>query len=219
MKILLIGGTGAVGGAAARALLENPGLEQLTLLGRREAELEHPKLRQHRVDLFKPADYAELLAGHRAAICCVGVGEPSKMDDADFVRIDKELPLTFAGACKEAGAAHFQLLSSVGVSLDSRSMYLRTKGELEQGLRDLAFERLSLFHPSMILTPENRYGVAQGLTLAIWPKLTPLLAGGARKYRGVQVAQLGAAFAANVFASGSGEEVLEWDDFQALAKP
>ncbi len=82
---------------------------------------------------------------------------------------------------------HFQLLSSVGVSPSSRSFYLRTKGELEQELQ------------------------------AIWPKLTPILAGGARKYRGVKVAQLGEAFSANVFKTGSGEEALEWDDFQALA--
>ena len=216
MKVVLIGGTGAVGGAAALALLENPELSALTLLGRREADLAHPKLTQHVVDLYAPQTYKELLTGHQAAICCVGVGEPSKMDDADFVRIDKELPLAFAQACKDAGVPHFQLLSSVGVSADSRSFYLRTKGELEEGLRGLGFGRLSLFHPSMILTPENRYGIAQGLTLAIWPKLTPLLAGGARKYRGVQVAELGAAFAANVFAPGTGEEVLEWDAFQAL---
>lgn len=217
MRVLLIGATGAVGGAAVAALLANPALSGLTLLGRRETDLKHPKLRQHLVDLSKPETYAALLTGHQAAICCVGVGEPSKMEDADFVRIDKELPLAFAGACKAAGVAHFQLLSSVGVSPSSRSFYLRTKGELEQELQALAFERLSLFHPSMILTPENRYGLSQGLTLAIWPKLTPILAGGARKYRGVKVAQLGEAFSANVFKTGSGEEALEWDDFQALA--
>lgn len=216
MKVVLIGATGAVGGAAALALLKNPGLTALTLLGRREADLAHPKLTQHVVDLYAPQSYSALLTGHQAAICCVGVGEPSKMADADFVRIDKELPLAFAQACKAAGVPHFQLLSSVGVSLESRSFYLRTKGELEEGLRGLGFERLSLFHPSMILTPENRYGIAQGLTLAIWPKLTPLLAGGARKYRGVQLAQLGAAIAANVFAPATGEEVLEWDAFQEL---
>jgi len=55
------------------------------------------------------------------------------------------------------------------VSSSSSSFYLKTKGELEDGLKALRFERLSLFHPSMIMTPTNRYGLSQGITLAIMP--------------------------------------------------
>ena len=50
----------------------------------------------------------------------------------------------------------------------------------------------------------------------VWPKLKPLLAGGARKYRGVQVETLGRAMANNIFLPGAGEEVLEWDDYRRL---
>ena len=81
----------------------------------------------------------------------------------------------------------------------------------------LGFERLSLFHPSMILTPENRYGFSQAVTLAVWPKLTPLLGGSLRKLRGIPVAQLGAAMARNVATAGAGEETLEWDAIVKLA--
>lgn len=65
----------------------------------------------------------------------------------------------------------------------------------------------------MILTPENRYGFIQGLTLAVWPRLELLLAGSLRKSRGVRVEALGASIAANVFAKGTGERILQWDDF------
>jgi len=63
------------------------------------------------------------------------------------------------------------LLSSVGISPKSKSFFLRTKGELVEALKALNFERLSIFMPSMILTPTNRYGFSQALTLAVWPKL------------------------------------------------
>jgi hypothetical protein len=78
-------------------------------------------------------------------------------------------------------------------------------------LRALGFARLSLFHPSMILTPRNRYGLSQAIILMVWPLLTPLLVGPLRKYRGVRVVDLGAAMARNLVRPGQGEEVLDWD--------
>ncbi len=217
-SVVMIGATGAVGGHTATTLAQHPQLQKLTLLGRREADIKGDKVIQHKVDLMDPNSYKIHLAGHRAAICTVGVGEPSKVDKATFTRIDKDLVLDFATSCKEAGVEHFSLLSSVGVSASSSSFFLRTKGELEDALRALNFTRLSLFHPSMILTPTNRYGTTQALTLAIWPKIKPLLLGPLRPYRGVRVKTLGQSFAHNLTSPGSGEEILTWDDFQRLTR-
>ncbi len=218
-NVVMIGSTGAVGGHVATTLASRADVGRLTLLGRRPTEgLTGERVVQHTVDVLQPDSYRELLADHEAAICTLGVGEPSKMSKEDFVRIDKDAVLAFAGACREAGVAHFELLSSVGVSAESRSFYLRTKGELEEGLRALGFSRLSLFHPSMILTPTNRYGLSQAVTLAVWPKLRPLLFGPLRPFRGIAVEDLGRAIALNLFADGQGEEILEWDDFMALVR-
>jgi hypothetical protein len=137
----------------------------------------------------------------------------------DFVRIDKVACLDFAARCKEVGVEHFALLGSVGANAHSRSFYLRTKGELEDGLRALDFKRLSLFRPSMILTPTNRYGLAQAITLAIWPRLNPILIGGLRKYRGIGVDRLGTAIARSVATPGHGVETLTWDAIGARAEP
>lgn len=56
------------------------------------------------------------------------------MSKEDFVRIDKQAVLDFAVACMEAGVSHFQLLASVAISPQSKSFYLRTKGELVEEL-------------------------------------------------------------------------------------
>lgn len=215
----MIGSTGAVGGHAARRLTELDGVETLTLLGRRETpNLDSAKVVQHIVDVTEPSSYSDLVADHDVAVCTLGVGEPSKVDKETFVRIDKRAVLDFAAACSDADVQHFELLSSVGVGSSSRSFYLRTKGELEDGLRALEFSRLSLFHPSMILTPTNRYGLSQAITLKVWPWLTPALFGPMRKLRGIDVRKLGEGIAENVLTEGSGEETLEWDDFVRLTR-
>lgn len=216
-RVVMIGSTGAVGGHVAATLAASADTQQLTLLGRRATEgLPQSNVTQHKIDVLEPSTYRGLVAEHDVAVCTLGVGEPSKVSKEDFVRIDKDAVLAFATTCREAGVEHFELLSSVGVGAQSRSFYLRTKGELEDGLRGLGFPRLSLFHPSMILTPSNRYGMSQAVTLAVWPKLRPLLLGPLRRLRGVRVEDLGRAMALNVFTDAQGEEVLEWDDFAAL---
>jgi uncharacterized protein YbjT (DUF2867 family) len=219
----MLGASGAVGGEALKVLQTAKQVTRLTLLGRRNIDLApNSKLTQHAVDIFKPASYAPLLSGHDAAVCTLGVGQPGKMGKDEFLRIDKTAVIDFASACKTAGVRHFELLSAVGANARSASFYLRTKGELQDALIALKFERLSLFQPSMILTPGNRYGFQQALTLAIWPKLSPLLAGPLRPYRGVKVEVLGAAMANNLFTSGLGTEYLKWDQFlpgQASTQP
>jgi len=148
----------------------------------------------------------------------MGVGQPSKVSQEEFLKIDKIAVLNFATACKAAGVRHFELLSSVSTNAASKSFYLRTKGELEAGLQALNFERLSIFKPSMILTPHNRYGLVQAITLFAWPLLSPLFGGAARKFRGIKVDALGRAIALNVFEEKQGFEELHWDEFQALRK-
>ena len=217
ISVVMLGATGAVGTQTLKALLSIPTIRQVTTLGRRPVpKITNELVKQHKTDVFEPNSYKHYLTNHQVAICTLGVGEPSKVSREDFLKIDKLAVLAFAKACKEAGVSHFELLSSVGISAEYKSFFLRTKGELVEELKGLEFERLSIFQPSMILTPTNRYGFTQALTLAIWPKLNPILLGRLKKYRGIKVEQLGQAFAANLLHPKKGIEMLSWGDFQSL---
>lgn len=212
----MLGASGAVGTEALHALLQEKNVQQLTLLGRTPIpNLNDAIVKQHKISVMDSNSYQEYLPGHTAAICTLGVGEPSKITKADFIKIDKTAVLDFAVACKKAGIKHFELLASVGINPKSKSFYLRTKGELVEELKALNFERLSIFQPSMILTPTNRYGIAQAITLKVWPLLKPFFMGPKRKYRGIPVKVLGQAMARNLFIEGKGYEILQWDEFYA----
>jgi uncharacterized protein YbjT (DUF2867 family) len=217
-SIVMMGATGAVGGIAARTLASMATVDRLTLLGRRRAEgLSDASVAQHVVDVMEPSSYAALLPGHDGAVCTLGVGQPSKVSREELVRIDKTAVLAFADACKAAGVRRFSLLSSVGASATSPNFYLRTKGELEDGLRRLGFERLSLFEPSVIITPQNRYGWSQALVLAAMPVINPLLAGALRKFRGIEIGTLGRAIAHDALDDAPGENVIRFDRIRAIA--
>jgi uncharacterized protein YbjT (DUF2867 family) len=217
--VVMMGASGAVGAIAAAALAQNKQVLRLTLLNRRELPaLDASTVSQHTVDVTDPTSYATLLAAHNVAVCCLGIGQPSKTSAEEFVAIDKTAVLAFATACRAAGITHFVLLSSVGASATSVSFYLRTKGELQDGIAALGFAHVSFVQPSMILTPTNRYDWKQGLTLAVWPTISKVLLGSLKKYRGIPVATLGRAVARQALTQGSGVSTLHWAAIQSLGQ-
>lgn len=216
-SIVFLGASGAVGSVTLENILRFSGINKILLLGRRRLEvIDKSNLEQQIIDISDPASYKGFLTNFDTAICTLGVGEPSKISKDDFVKIDKTAVLDFAIACKKNGVKHFQLLSSIGVSSSSRNFFLRTKGELVEGLEALNFDRLSVFQPSMILTPTNRYGLSQAIVLKLWPKLNFLLQGNAKKYRGIKVEELGKAIANNVLTLGVGTEYVQYEQFKNL---
>lgn len=218
-SVVFLGATGAVGANTLKQLLSIGNMNRLLLLGRRNIDVKDEScIEQQIIEIHQPESYASHIQNVDVAICTLGVGEPSKISKEEFIRIDKTAVLNFAESCKNGGVKHFQLLSSVSIDANSRNFFLRTKGELVEELKKLNFERMSIFQPSMILTPTNRYGLSQAIVLAVWPKLNFILQGGARKYRGIKVEQLGKAIANNVWAKGSGLEFLEYDQFINLNK-
>ena len=216
-SIVFFGASGAVGSIVLNKVLNFSEVDKILSLGRRELVLaDTSKLDQKIIDVTDASTYKDLITDFDTAICTFGVGESSKVSKEHFLKIDKKAVLDFAIACKLNGIKHFQLLSSVGANAASKSFYLRTKGELNDSLRSLNFERLSLFQPSMIITPKNRYGFSQAIILKVWPKLDFILQGKAKKYRGIKVEELGKAIAKNTLTELSGTEVLHYNEFKKL---
>ena len=123
----MLGTSGAVGHEVVKVLCARSAVAKLTLLNRRHlTDVSGAVIEEHIVDVLNPQTYKHLLDGHQCAVCTLGVGQPSAVSNAEFVRVDKDAVIGFARACKEASVAHFELLSSVGADARSRSLYLRS---------------------------------------------------------------------------------------------
>lgn len=89
------------------------------------------------------------------------------------------------------------------------------KGELEDGLCSLDFERLSLFRPSVLVTPNIRYGLQDRITQWLFPKLSAVLPS---RLREVTVDELAVAMWRNAERPGRGVAILHHDDFITLVR-
>jgi uncharacterized protein YbjT (DUF2867 family) len=217
MRVVTLGSSGAVGSNVLATLHAMPEVSTVTALVRKPLQdTASGKLNEWITDVLTPASYAQHLKNHDAAICTLGVGQPTKTPRDEFKKIDFDTVLAFATACKQAGIQHFELLGSVAASPKSGNFYLKSKGELREAIAALGFSRFSIFQPSMLLTRTNRYDAMQGIMLATWPAISKLLVGGLDKYRGITVENLGRAMAHNLTRKSEGAEILHWRDFQPL---
>ncbi len=160
MKCILLGGSGEVGGAVVRELLQSELCSQLTLLGRRAVAGvdDAAKVRQIVVDT-STAEFEQVVRDaardHDVAISCIGIGSGSaSMTEAQMLAVEVELLGRFARGCKAAGIENFELLTAVGVnqrSADSKIKYLRVLGKKLNTVVELGFEKLAVFKPGMIV--------------------------------------------------------------------
>ncbi len=160
MKCILLGGTGQVGGAVARALIASEVCERLTLVGRRTAStFEHQaKVDQIVVDTGA-ADFEDQVGqaaqGHDVGISCLGVGSGSaSMTEEALMAIEVELPRQFARGCKAAGIEVFELLTAVGAGrsqTNSRFKYVRVMSKKQESVAAVGFEKLAIFQPGTIV--------------------------------------------------------------------
>jgi uncharacterized protein YbjT (DUF2867 family) len=220
-RAVVIGATGAVGGALVRELLASSACARVVALTRRPAEGLPPssKLTVHVVPFDALQERtAELASGCELAFCTMGVGQPRKVAFDEFWRVDVEYAGAFARGAAAAGVRHLSLLSSVGANLSSRNPYLRVKGVAEQIVEraGIGIARTSLFRPSLLVTRELRYGLQDRLTQRLFPLIAPLLP---NRYHQVRVEDLARAMRVNAERAGPhGVEVLEYPDVIRLLR-
>lgn len=176
MKVLLAGATGLVGGHMLQQLLDDPCCTQLVAPTRRP-------LLQTSAKLFNPVvDFNQLPANAPwwqvdAAICALGTTLKQAGSREAFRRVDLHYPLAIAEAVQGAGCASFVLNSAMGANPASPIFYNRVKGELEAGLRALAFASLTLVRPGLIggerpvrRTGEHLAGIALRVLSPVLPR-------------------------------------------------
>jgi uncharacterized protein YbjT (DUF2867 family) len=145
--VVIAGASGLVGRELLAGLLADDSVAAVYSLGRRELDLSHPKLTQHRVDYSKA-----LPALSRVDEAFIALGTTIKVAGSQeaFRAVDHDAVIAVARAAKAAGAKRLGVVSAMGADPKSAIFYSRVKGEMEQVLASLGFETLVIARPSML---------------------------------------------------------------------
>jgi uncharacterized protein YbjT (DUF2867 family) len=172
--LVIVGGTGMVGGYALRYALDHPAVKSATAIVRRKLDISHPKLNEvvHR-DFADCSALAETLSAQDAAVFCLGA-YTGAVSDAELWTITVDYPIEFARIlhASSPGAA-FSFLSGSGADPTGRSRmpFARYKGRAENALLAAGFPRLYIFRPAYIypVEPRKEPNFSYRLLRAIYP--------------------------------------------------
>lgn len=202
-RVLLVGATGLVGQQALRQLLARPDVAEVRALVRREmspAQLLRADPNQvegaGKLRICK-ADFDRLEAHVHWfdvdwVFCALGTTIRQAGSQAAFRQVDFDYALQIAQLARAEGAQRFMLVSALGANARSSVFYNRVKGELEEAIKAMGFEHVSVAQPSLLVgeRAEVRLGERIGLKFGF---LMPA------RYKPVRVEQV----AAGLIASGA----------------
>jgi uncharacterized protein YbjT (DUF2867 family) len=211
-ELLLVGATGMVGSAVVRAAPAG-----LHILVRRPADDLPAGVRQ---TVAPTEEWAQAIAKAAPDVVASALGTTIRQAGSQgaFRAVDHDLLLAVAKAARDAGARHFITVSSVGASAISASFYLRTKGEVEEALGAMGFERVDILRPGL-LTGERRgsFRAGEAMAMIAAPVTDALMRGRMRRYRSVPGETVARAMLALAAGAGSGTHVHEHDGIVRLA--
>ncbi|KAL6059062.1 Oxidoreductase htatip2 [Balamuthia mandrillaris] len=172
-KAIVLGGTGAIGHWVVTELIKLDEFTKVTLISRRHAGFidnlpNKEKVKEvilssldemeNNADAFTDEDYD-------VAFCCLGTTRKDAGSAAAFRKVDLDSVLSFARLClvdKKSAAEEedeeektkreldFHVVSSAGANPKSWFLYMRTKGEMEEGVKAMPFRRTVIYRPGLL---------------------------------------------------------------------
>jgi uncharacterized protein YbjT (DUF2867 family) len=215
-ELLLLGGTGLVGGHVLRLALADDRIERVIAPTRRPlpsgAGIPHPKLENPVVDFDAlPADAPWWEAD--AVVCALGTTIKQAGSREAFRKVDVDHVVAAAEIAQRHGAMGFALTSALNADPKSLNFYLRTKGDAEQALRKLGYLSLTIVRPSMIGGERQQRRPLEHATSLVLRALAPLVP---RRYRVNQAADIARVLLQAAITAESGVRVVESDAITAV---
>lgn len=149
MKALVIGATGATGKDLVNQLLHDKDFEEVNIFVRKPIDIQNNKLKVHVVDFEKPNDWKDSVKGD-VAFSCLGTTLKSAGSKGAQRKVDFDYQYEFAKAAKENDVDDYVLVSAYGANSKSKIFYSKMKGELEEAVKQLHFNKITIFKPGML---------------------------------------------------------------------
>lgn len=149
----VLGSTGMCGLQMLKAVEKSASFDKVVTIGRRPPSLESPKLKAIvEKDSEKWGEIVEKEAkGFKVLMSGLSTTRGAAGSDEGFYNIDYTLNYAAAKAAKNAGVETYVLISGSFADANSRFLYIKTKGKLEDDVRALKFKRTIIFRPGLIL--------------------------------------------------------------------
>lgn len=213
MIVTIAGATGLTGNFCLQELLQNENISGVIAIGRKPTDIKHYKLKEVLLHNNKLPDIVK----SDAFICCLGTTIKKAGTKEAFKSIDMELPVYLANKLKNNGCNTVAVVSAMGANPKSSIFYNNVKGQMEEAMKDINLNSLSILRPSIISGPrkEKRFGEKMGL---IFMKvINPLLLGSLKNYKAIKASDIAKALVHCVINKKEGTTIYLSGEIKELA--
>lgn len=214
---LIAGASGLVGSRLLPLLLECREYEKVTAIVRSPLGMQHPKLNEQIVD-FDHLEGEEGLFRADDIFCCLGTTIKKAKTQEAMYKIDVDYPLAIAELALKQGAGHYLLISSMNANPKSPIWYPRMKGELEEKLRKIPFETISILRPSLLLGERKEFRLGEQFAAAVTKPLAFLFKGSLRKAKPIQGKNVAIAMYRLAQSAKKGTAIYPSDQIETIAE-
>ncbi|PGH08198.1 hypothetical protein GX51_01352 [Blastomyces parvus] len=175
-SVALVGGTGLVGSHILTTLVAHPSITHVEFLARRPPPKSITDSNPPKLSIFTSQEPPATWSNHLRT----GTNPPAEIFFSTLATtranagglaaqraLEYDANLELARAAKDAGAKVYVLVSSAGASGASRVPYLKLKGEIEDSILALGFERTVVLRPGIIAGQREERRLAEGVVRSV----------------------------------------------------
>jgi uncharacterized protein YbjT (DUF2867 family) len=212
---VIVGATGSIGRELVPLVASSPHYEKLVILHRRPTQFGRlAKVEERIIDFAKLASIPPV--GAATVFCCIGTTQKKAGSTEAFQKVDRDIPVALARWAAANGAATFVTVSSLGADAHSKSVYLRTKGEMEEGVARAGVPSTYILRPSLLDGKREEFRLAEQVGNRALGLINPLMVGPLRRYRSVRTQTVAGAMLACGEKGDPGVHVIESETIQDL---
>lgn len=165
-KAIVIGSTGMVGVQLIQLLLLSNEYSEIVSLVRRASGVEHPKLKEYCVNFDAVETWKQLVVGDVLFSTMGTTLAAAKSKEAQF-KVDYTYQYIVAEIAAKNNVRTYVLVSSAGANSKSIVFYTKMKGQLENAVKLLPFQTVSILRPGQLVGNriEKRTGEKVGLKI------------------------------------------------------
>ena len=220
---LLFGATGLIGSHVLNILIADDRYERIKIFLRRQPEKtttqswSSPKIELHIVDFNQLETFKKEVTGDDIFICIGTTIKTVGGDKAAFRKVDFDIPVNAAHLASQNKVKGCFIISSLGADAKSNNFYLKTKGEMEDAVKENSFERLCFLRPSLLQGERKETRMGEIIGGFFMNALSFLFVGSLRKYKAIAGADVAAAMVI-LANSATAKTVYESDKLVELLK-
>ena len=182
---LIFGSSGLIGNHLLNCIIKDDYYQKIKLFIRTKIDIGDPRV-EIIYDDFKNTDNLEKTIIGDDCFFCIGTTKKDTPNKKEYRRIEYDIPVNIAKVAKLNSINSFFYVSSMGANSSVSNSYLRNKGQVEDVLVSLNFDKIAILKPSLLLGNRKKFRLAERIAQFVMTKMSFIFFGKMKKYKPIK---------------------------------